>query len=68
MDLFINERKKPVAINTLYGFVFTLKMESVPKITIFGLKMTVKSGIEKFILKSLNAGYFVTEFCAKLVL
>ena len=35
---------------------FTLKMESVYKNTIFGLKMMVKSGIEKFILKSLNAG------------
>ena len=36
--------------------VFTLKMESVTKNTIFGLKMMVKSGLEKFILKSLNAG------------
>jgi uncharacterized protein YihD (DUF1040 family) len=40
--------------------VFTLKMESVSKNTIFGLKMIVKSGLEKFILKSLHAG--VTEF------
>ena len=35
---------------------FTLKMESVSKNTIFGLKMMVKSGLEKFILKSLDAG------------
>ena len=36
--------------------VFTLKMESVFKNTIFGLKMMVKSGLEKFILESLHAG------------
>ena len=36
--------------------VSTLKMESVSKNTIFGLKMMVKSGLEKFILKSLHAG------------
>ena len=30
-------------------------MESVTKNTIFGLKMMVKSGLEKFILKSLHA-------------
>ena len=35
---------------------FTLKMESVNKNTIFGLKMMVKSGLVKFILKSLHAG------------
>ena len=35
---------------------FTLKMESVAKNTIFGLKMRVKSGLEKFILKSLRVG------------
>ena len=28
--------------------VFTLKMESVPKITIFDLKMMVKSGLKKY--------------------
>ena len=32
---------------------FTLKMESASN-TIFGLKMMVKSGLEKFILKSLH--------------
>ena len=32
--------------------MFTLKLESVTKNTIFGLKMRVKSGLEKFILKS----------------
>ena len=36
--------------------VFTLKMESVPKNAIFGLKMMVKSDLEKFTLKSLHAG------------
>ena len=46
-------------INTSYltdsYIVFTLKMESVSKITIFGLKMTVKSGLEKIFLKFLHA-------------
>ena len=40
-------------------------MESVSKNTIFGLNMMVKSGLEKFILKSLHAGkmvIFITEF------
>ena len=36
--------------------VFTLKMESQPKNIIFGLKMMVKSDLEKFILNSLHAG------------
>ena len=57
-------------LNTSYltdsYIIFTLKMESVSKTTIFGLKMMVKSGLEKFILKSLHAGrwtlIFVTEF------
>ena len=35
---------------------FTLKMKSVSKTTIFGLKMMVKSGLEKIILKFLHAG------------
>ena len=35
--------------------VFTLKMESVSKIKYFGLKMVVKSGLEKIFLKYLNA-------------
>ena len=34
---------------------FTLKMESVTKSIVFGLKMIVKSGLEKFILKSLHS-------------
>ena len=39
--------------------VFTLKMESVSKNMIFGLKMMVKSGLENFFLKFLHAGdYF----------
>ena len=33
---------------------FTLKMEYVTKIIIFGLKMMVKSGPQKFTLKSLH--------------
>ena len=33
--------------------VFTLKMESVSKNTIFGLKMIMKSGLEKIFLKFL---------------
>ena len=47
-------------INTSYltdsYIIFTLKMESVSKNTIFGLKMLLKSGVEKLILKSLYAG------------
>ena len=35
---------------------FTVKMESVSKNTIFDLKIMVKSGLEKFILKYLHAG------------
>ena len=39
--------------------IFILKMESVCKIQIFGLKMMVKSGLEKIFLKFLHAGdYF----------
>ena len=52
--------------------VFILKLESGSKITIFGLKMVVKSGLEKFILKSLHAGRWLfsllnLRFCAKLL-
>ena len=35
--------------------IFTLKMESVSKIKFFGLKMMVKSGLEKIFLKFLHA-------------
>ena len=35
---------------------FSLKMESVTKNTMFGLKMMVKSGLEKIFLKFLHAG------------
>ena len=44
---------------------FTLKMKSVSKNTIFGLKMMVKSGLEKFILKSFHVArwlFFITKF------
>ena len=52
-----------LCLNTSYltdsYIVFTLKMESVSKNTIFGLKMMVKSGLEKIFLKFLHAGdYF----------
>ena len=40
---------------TVSYIVFTLKMESVSKNTNFGLKMTVKSGLEKILLKSCQA-------------
>ena len=48
-----------LVLNTSYltdsYIIFTLKMESVPKNSIFGLKMMVKSGLEKSILKFLHA-------------
>ena len=53
---------------------FTLKIESVSKITIFGLRMMAKSGLEKIFLKFLHAEanffYFILlhrkeEFCGK---
>ena len=52
-----------VLTNYIYGcetaIIFTLKMESVSKNIIFGLKMMVKSGLEKIFLKFLHAGdYF----------
>ena len=42
--------------------VFTLKMESQPKNIIFSLKMMMKSGLEKFILKFLHAGNYFPYF------
>ena len=46
-------------LNTSYltdsYIAFTLKMESVSKITIFGLKVMMKSGLEKIFLKFLHA-------------
>ena len=61
----IQHREKK--INTSYltdsYIVFTLKMESVSKITIFGLKIMVKSGLEKIFLKFLHAqGHFQTSW------
>ena len=51
---------KKYRLNTSYltdSYIgFNLKMEYVSKYSIFGLKMMVKSGLEKFILKSLHAG------------
>ena len=45
-------------INTQYmrnpDMVYVLKMEYVSKITIFSLKMMVKSGLEKILLKFLH--------------
>ena len=56
-------------LNTSYlidsYIVFTLKMESASKNTIFGLKMMVKSGLKNLYWKnpSMRAdGYFITEF------
>ena len=47
------------SINTSYltesYIIFTLKIESVPKIKIFGLQMMVKSGLEKIFLKFFHA-------------
>ena len=50
--------KKPFSTSYLTDsyIIFTLKMESVSKNAIFGLKMMVKSGLENIILKSLHAG------------
>jgi hypothetical protein len=53
-------------LNTQYmrnpDMVYVLKMEYVPKINIFGLKMMVKSGLEKIFLKFLHAqGLFQTS-------
>ena len=40
--------------------IYVLKMEYVCKISIFGLKMMMKSGLEKIFLKFLHAGdYFL---------
>ena len=54
-----NLKKKRVWLNMSYltdsYIVFTLKMKSVSKIKIFGLKMVVKSGLEKIFLKFLHA-------------
>ena len=53
-------RREFLELNTSYltnSYIgFTLEMESVTQNTNFGLKMMVKSGLEKFILKSLHAG------------
>ena len=50
--LAINSSFPKNVFNTFYltdsYIVFTLKMESVSKNAIFGLKMMVKSGIEKY--------------------
>ena len=60
ISLFLLRWIEAICLNTSYltdsFIVFTLKMESVLKNTIFGLKMMVKSGLEKIILKSLHAG------------
>ena len=49
-------------LNTSYltdsYIVFTLKMESLSKNTIFGLKMMVKSGLEKIFWKFHHAGNY----------
>ena len=63
MALFFDDLPIFLLLNKSYltdsYIVFTLKMESVSKNTIFGLKMMVKSGLEKIFLKCLHAGdYF----------
>ena len=54
-----NALESKTVINMSYStdshVAFTLKMESVSKNTIFGLKMKVKSGLEKIFLKLLHA-------------
>ena len=54
----LEERISPKCINTSYltdsYIVFALKMESASKTTIFGLKMTVKSGLGKIFWKFLH--------------
>ena len=50
---------------TYTTIAFTIKMEYVSKITIFGLKMTVKNGLEKIILKSLQL-WKVCDFCSSI--
>ena len=51
--------KASVHLNTSYltdSYIgFTLKVESVSKNTIFGLKMMVNSGLEKIFLKFLTS-------------
>ena len=55
--MWVASKKK--LVNTSYltdsCIIFTLKIESVSKITIFGLKMIVKSGLEKIFLKLFHA-------------
>ena len=46
--------------------VFTLIMESVRKITIFGLKMMVKSGLEKIFQNSTMAFRVAAAQCKKI--
>ena len=59
VSMIINPQAKSYLTDSY--IVFILKMKSVSEIKIFGLKMMVKSGLEKFILKSLHAG-IITEF------
>ena len=55
-------RLHEILFNTSYltgsDIFFTLKLESVSKITTFGLQMTVESGLEKIFLKFLLAGTY----------
>ena len=45
-----------------HDMVYVLKMEYVSKINIFGLKMMVKIGLEKIILKFLHAQRFFQTY------
>ena len=61
-----NEKKKEILLALTHNIAviqsssyYTLKTEPLPRITIFGLKMLVNSGLEKIFLKFLQAdNYF----------
>ena len=61
------KRQQSFLLNTSYftdsDIIFTLKMESVSKNTIFGLKMMVKSGLEKNLFQVPPCGrlFFLTS-------
>ena len=59
-----SEIKQPL-LNTQYmtnsTLVYPVKMEYVSKINIFGLKMLVKNGLKKPILKFFHAQFFLLK-------
>ena len=60
------QTKNIKALNVQYmrnsTIVYWLKMDYVSKITIFALKMMMKSGLEKILLKFLYAHYGMAQF------